>query len=309
VQVGSCVLLINGQPGLTVQVGHFENHANMEHDLIAQVYRSADPEKMHTLNRMLFNDPNNLFNENSSGNRRRWGDLACGTVSKVGGAAIFYGKLDYGYKEYYKTPITGRTRADVKIDAALLDRGRAALAARRLAIPYRDQQVRLLDHHPRGQRHAQRGFRGEGGIAARVLATQQLLQIQTRDEIIALRQLEAPRASRQRVQMRRAGRHFRVLDAGHTADAFEQCACIVDRRRMRIDRRIERHAKGQRRHHFPAALQSGGGGQLIRAVGQQREQPRGRHVHPSCAPTLDRRIDELEHFTDRTSDASALRAE
>ena len=130
VQVGSCALLINGQPSLVVQVGHFENHANMEHDLIAQVYRSADPEKMHTLNRMLFNDPNNLFNENSGGNIRRWGDLACGTVSKVGGAAIFYSKLDYGYKEYYKTPIAGRTRADVKIDATLLDRGRAAIAAR-----------------------------------------------------------------------------------------------------------------------------------------------------------------------------------
>jgi hypothetical protein len=127
---GTCVLMIGGQIGLGVQVGQFENHTGMEHDLIAQVYRSADPERMHELNRMLFNDPNNLFNENSSGNIKRWRPLACGTVSKVGGAAIFYGQLDYGEKEYYKRPIVGKTRANVMIDSATLDRGRNAIAAR-----------------------------------------------------------------------------------------------------------------------------------------------------------------------------------
>lgn len=127
---GTCVLTLGGQPALAVQVGRFENHASMEHDLIAQVYRSADPERMHELNRMLFNDPNNLFNENSSGNIGRWGELACGTVSKVGGAAIFYGQLDYNYKEYYSRPIAGKTRAGIKIDSTKLDRGRSAIAAR-----------------------------------------------------------------------------------------------------------------------------------------------------------------------------------
>jgi hypothetical protein len=78
----------------------------------------------------LFNDPNNLFNENSRGNISRWGDLACGTVSKVGGAAIFYGQLDYGSKEYYKRPIVGKKRANIMIDSATLDRGRSAIAAR-----------------------------------------------------------------------------------------------------------------------------------------------------------------------------------
>jgi hypothetical protein len=127
---GTCVLTIGGQVGLTVQVGQFQNHGGMEHDLIAQIFRSADPEKMHTLNRMLFNDPDNLFNENSAGNIQRWGDLACGTVSKVGGAAIFYGQLNYDYKEYYQTPIAGKTRADIKIDSVRLDRGRNTIAAR-----------------------------------------------------------------------------------------------------------------------------------------------------------------------------------
>jgi hypothetical protein len=130
IQPGTCVLIIGGQIGLTVQVGQFRNHTGMEHELIAEVYRSADPERMQELNRMLFNDPENLFNENSAGNIKRWGDLACGTVSKVGGAAIFYGQLNYDYKEYYKRPIAGKTRADIKIDSALLDRGRNAIGAR-----------------------------------------------------------------------------------------------------------------------------------------------------------------------------------
>ena len=130
IQQGTCALIIGGQIGLIVQVGKFQNHTDMEHDLIAEVYRSAKPEKMHELNRMLFNDPENLFNENSARNINHWGDLACGTVSKVGGAAIFYGQLNYDYKEYYKKPIAGKTRADIKIDSALLDRGRSAIGAR-----------------------------------------------------------------------------------------------------------------------------------------------------------------------------------
>jgi hypothetical protein len=130
IQTGTCVLLLGGQIALIVQVGKFQNHTGMEQDLIAEVYRSADPERMHALNRMLFNDPENLFNENSAGNIKRWGHLACGTVSKVGGAAVFYGQLDYDYKEYYKRPIAGKTRADIKIDSTKLDRGRNAIGSR-----------------------------------------------------------------------------------------------------------------------------------------------------------------------------------
>lgn len=130
IRPGTCGLMIGGQIVLVVQVGRFENHASMEHDLIANVYRSADPERMHELNRMLFNDRDNLFNENSGGNIARWGDLACGTVSKVGGADIFYRGLDYGYKNYYKSPIAGKTRAHVRIDSTTLDRGRNVIAGR-----------------------------------------------------------------------------------------------------------------------------------------------------------------------------------
>jgi hypothetical protein len=127
---GVCVLFADGANPLGVFVGSFQNHPTMQHDLIADVFKSSDPAKMHVLTRALFNDADNLFNETSTYNERRWGKLACGTVSKVGGAAVFYEKLDYDYKEYYRKPIRGTTRDDIKIDSDKLDKGLTAIQAR-----------------------------------------------------------------------------------------------------------------------------------------------------------------------------------
>lgn len=129
IRSGNCLLRVDGG-NLIVRTGQFQNHANMEHDLIANVFRSADPGRMHALNRMLFNNQDNIFNEKSDGNTTRWGSLACGTVSKVGGTALFYGKLNYDYKEYYQTPIVGNTRMNIRIDSTKLERGRNAIATR-----------------------------------------------------------------------------------------------------------------------------------------------------------------------------------
>jgi hypothetical protein len=130
VKAGSCAVQIGGGSPLFVLAGSFQNHTDMEHDLIADVYRSADPEKMHALNRMLFNNDDNLFNENSPANIKQWGKLACGTVSKVGGNAVFYGALEYDMNDYYRAPIAGRTRADIIMVKDKLDKGRAAIKAR-----------------------------------------------------------------------------------------------------------------------------------------------------------------------------------
>jgi hypothetical protein len=127
---GTCLLFVDGANPLAVLVGHFENHPGMEHDLIASVFRSADPEKMHILVRTLSNDPDNLFNEQSSYNVGKWGPLACGTVSKVGGAAVFHEKLNYDSNVYYQLPVRGKTRDGIKIDSAKLSRGRKAIQAR-----------------------------------------------------------------------------------------------------------------------------------------------------------------------------------
>ena len=127
---GAAVLLVDGSNPLGVFVGSFKNHPGMQHDLIANAFRASDPAKTHVLMRLLRNNADNLFNEQSAYNVGRWKPLACGTVSKVGGAAVFFERLDYDYKEYYRKPVRGRTRDEIIIDSAKLDTGLKAIQAR-----------------------------------------------------------------------------------------------------------------------------------------------------------------------------------
>lgn len=130
VRPGAAVLFVDGSNPLGVFVGNFKNHTDMQHDLIANVFRSSDPAKMHVLMRTLSNDVDNLFNEQSTYNVGKWVPLACGTVSKVGSAAVFFEKIDYDYQDYYDKPVRGRTRDDIKIDSAKLASGMKAIQAR-----------------------------------------------------------------------------------------------------------------------------------------------------------------------------------
>ena len=109
VRPGAVLLFVNGSNPLAVFVGDFKNHRDMEHDLIANVFSPPTRRRCTFSMRVLFNNEDNLFNEKSTFNERRWGPLACGTVSKVGGAAVFFGKLDYDYQAYYRPPVAGRT--------------------------------------------------------------------------------------------------------------------------------------------------------------------------------------------------------
>jgi hypothetical protein len=131
---------------LHIYVGAVVNHvrpgAVMEHDLVAKVFRGSDPAKMHVLNRMLANDPDNLFNEKSSENQRRWcpsgSCLPCGTVCKAGGQQVFDAGTDYTYEDYYEpiagmgTPAgrAGLRREDIKYNPITLDRGCKAIQQR-----------------------------------------------------------------------------------------------------------------------------------------------------------------------------------
>lgn len=123
-----------------VVAGIFEHHTDMTEDLIANVFRQGDGSKMRALMRMLHNNPGNYFNENSAYNIGKHGDLACGTVSKVGGRDVFHPSTNYAYKDYYKplphTMENGRKvwritdRNQVKYDEKKLERGTKSIKAR-----------------------------------------------------------------------------------------------------------------------------------------------------------------------------------
>jgi hypothetical protein len=116
---------------LKVIAGEFKSHGDWASDLIAAVFRGSDPAKMHAIARVLSNYPDNLFNEKSTANERQWGELACGTVAKVGGRKLFFPSLKYSYRQYHKTIPNVATaaqraalkREDVKYKEATLKKG------------------------------------------------------------------------------------------------------------------------------------------------------------------------------------------
>jgi len=130
VRPGVAVLMADGAGPLFVVAGMFTNHTGFDQDLIADVFRDCDPAKMHILTRMLFSNSDNLFNEKSTENIKRWGSLACGTVAKHGSTVIFH-PVDYDTHPYYKplprmgTAAAGVSlkRTDLKYDEARLKRG------------------------------------------------------------------------------------------------------------------------------------------------------------------------------------------
>jgi hypothetical protein len=115
---------------LTVIVGQFAKHPGMEIDLIADACRGSDPAKIHELHRLLNNNFENLFNENTGANVAQWGELACGTVAKVGGIKLFSPKTNYDYQTYHKPLKKVTSRDDVQYDPKMLRKARQAILGR-----------------------------------------------------------------------------------------------------------------------------------------------------------------------------------
>ncbi len=113
-------------------VGSFLNHPQMDSDLIADAFRGPDSARKLALIRLLGNEVSNAINENSQEAINQWGDLACGTMSKVAGQKLFWSALDYEkvQAEYYKRP-SGKVskREDIVYDGKTLERGRKAIQA------------------------------------------------------------------------------------------------------------------------------------------------------------------------------------
>ena len=115
---------------LGVCVGKFEKHTDMAIDMIADAFRTGDAVKIVQLQRLLDNNSNNLFNENSDANERQWGRLACGTVAKVGGIKSFSSKTDYAYHSYHVPMKKVESRSDVTYRPGVIAKAAAAIKAK-----------------------------------------------------------------------------------------------------------------------------------------------------------------------------------
>jgi hypothetical protein len=120
---------VAGTP-LGVCVGKFEHHTDMAIDMIADAFRTGDAIKIVQLQRLLDNNFDNLFNENSDANERQWGALACGTVAKVGGIKSFSNKTDYAYHSYHMPLKKVESRSDVTYRPGVIAKAAAAIKAK-----------------------------------------------------------------------------------------------------------------------------------------------------------------------------------
>jgi hypothetical protein len=88
------------------------------------------PGKIVQLQRLLDNNFDNLFNENSGANIRQWGELACGTVAKVGGIKSFSSRTNYDYHRYHTLLREVTDRSQVTYPAGLIPKAAAAIRAK-----------------------------------------------------------------------------------------------------------------------------------------------------------------------------------
>jgi hypothetical protein len=113
---------------LTVVAGEFKNHVGMAIDLLAEeLGRSADPFKIYSLQRLLNNNDDNLFNQRSSANTDKFKTrLACGSVCTASGSKLF-GKVSENYLTYHTLTTKVDSRDDVKYAKGTIDRARVVI--------------------------------------------------------------------------------------------------------------------------------------------------------------------------------------
>ena len=92
---------------LHIVVGTFENDPRLAVDLIAEVGRGPDSLKIHAIQRMLFNNADNIFEQNAPFNRHnnpKIGNMACGIVAKFRGDQVFGHMTTVDYDHPYHEP-------------------------------------------------------------------------------------------------------------------------------------------------------------------------------------------------------------
>ncbi len=76
---------------VTILAGFFPKHFGMDSiDLLSDVMNRPDPVRMHLIQEILYNLPDNIFNQKNAKNKHpQHGSLACGIVAKERGNQIF----------------------------------------------------------------------------------------------------------------------------------------------------------------------------------------------------------------------------
>jgi hypothetical protein len=134
----------------THSVGTFENDPRLAVDLIAEVGRGSDLLKIHAIQRMLFNNADNIFEQNAPFNRHnnpKIGNMACGIVAKFRGDQVFGHMTTVDYDHPYHEPLKKSVtkRSDVKYKAKTISSLQTQIVAMLTDEPPKPVRVGVLD--------------------------------------------------------------------------------------------------------------------------------------------------------------------
>ncbi|HLX44323.1 MAG TPA: hypothetical protein VKR43_12850 [Bryobacteraceae bacterium] len=115
-------------PSLVVIAGDFKNQTDMEIDLLADICRDSDPVKTLAVQRLLYNEENNLFNQLNAVNVGKFGKLGCGKVVKASGITLFDQVSEINYEQPYHEPLDAvKDRTDVRYTTKTIEKVRNAI--------------------------------------------------------------------------------------------------------------------------------------------------------------------------------------
>lgn len=99
-------------------------------DLLANICRDSDPVKTVKVQRLLFNDEDNIFDQNNAANEHKFGHMMCGAVAKGRAKELFGDVSVLLYDKPYHEPLNEvNERSDVKYRAATITKVRFAIQA------------------------------------------------------------------------------------------------------------------------------------------------------------------------------------
>jgi Papain-like cysteine protease AvrRpt2 len=120
------------QTKIIVVAGDFKNHPEMDIDLLADLCRSGDALKLLRVQQLLYDQDENIFNQNSKANLRKFGSMMCGAVAK-GRAIELFGDVNVlDYTHAYHEPLAAgpvSSRFDVKYRSDVITKVRQKIVS------------------------------------------------------------------------------------------------------------------------------------------------------------------------------------
>ncbi len=108
--------------------GDVRKHPGMDFDLMANVIGGSDAGNRLAIQRLLLNDPDNIFEQHNTANIADFGRMGCGKVVNGRGKQVFRDMSPIFYEHPYHEPVSVvRKRSDVKYRSGVISQVRSSI--------------------------------------------------------------------------------------------------------------------------------------------------------------------------------------